>query len=884
VTGVGPQDLDFLDKQPVDGPLLADRLADGALPAEEALLYAIDIGNTLKKAHDRGIVHGSLSPYSIRLTEAGAVILEPTSRAALKAAAYRAPEQVRGDQPDTRSDVYAFGAIVYEMAAGSPAFLGEGADLNRSILNDPPPTLTLRSPIYTAMASVIAGCLDKNPGTRRQRIQNAVIELRFANKGAARPTGARPVPPVRPAPQTEPVAVAAPVDGVTIEPPVFDAIPEPEPIPAPRASLRSGGRKRPSEPPRADQFFFRPGEPVVRMRATLEPVGWRALFQPDGKLSLSSFRVRLVGFIAVCLVLVSALVFGVVTYFKPHTSQTVLKYSLNAPENTSFPGLPAVSPDGRNLAFSAQGPEGKRALWLRPLDAMRNTLINNSEGATNPFWSPDGQSLGYFAQGSLRIVRLKDQSTEIVCKAEGTNGGGTWSKDNTILYSRSIDDGLLRVTGKGGSTPEFVIRVRPDKGENGYLWPQFLPDGNHFIFFVQTETPETTGVYAGSLESGEYHLLIQSETNAVYSALPESSSRKNGYLLYIQGRKLMGQAFNAPKLGVSGEPMTLADDIGAVRSLSLAPITVANNATLIYQTLGKPTRQLAWFDRAGNQITSVRDAGEWGPPRIASDGHRAIAAKLPLGSDAADLWVLDLGGGATQLTTTSTHEGAPVFSPDGSKIVSFIAGKGEANYDLFVRPLDPNGRADLLFHSAFPKYPTDWSRDGRYIFFNVINESTKYDVWAVSTADRRAGPILDTVNIERDAALSPDGKWLAYDSDESGRAEVYVQPFTGIDNSAKRRWKISTTGAALPKWRADGKEMFYITASGRIMSIAVHAGPDVFDFEPPTKVFQTRPIPKAWNFFDVTADGQKFLVNLPIEWAGSSEFNVVTNWTEKLKD
>jgi Tol biopolymer transport system component len=886
VTGVGPQDLDFLDKQPVEGPLLADRLADGALPAEEALLYAIDIGNTLKKAHDRGIVHGCLSPYAIRLTEAGAVILEPTSRGALKAAAYRAPEQVRGEQPDTRSDVYAFGALVYEMAAGSPAFLGEGADLNRSILNDPPPTLTLRSPIYSAMASVIVGCLDKNPGTRRQRIQNAVIELRFANKGAARSAGARPVPPVRPAPPPEALVGEAPIDGSPLEPPVLDTIPEPEPVPAPRpqSSLRSGGRKRPSEPPRAEQFFFRPGEPVVRMRATLEPVGWRALFQPDGKLSLSSFPVRLVGFIAACLVVVGALVFGVVVYFKPHSSAPVLKYSLNAPENTSFPGLPAVSPDGRNLAFSAQGPEGKRTLWLRPLDAERSTAINNTEGATNPFWSPDGQSLGYFAQGTLRIVRLKDQSMDVICKAEGTNGGGAWSKDNTILYSRSIDDGLFRVAGKPGSAPEAVIRVRPDKGENGYLWPQFLPDGSHFIFFVQTESAESTGVYAGSLDSGDYHLLIQSETNAVYSALPESSSRKIGYLLYIMGRKLMGQAFNASKLGVSGEPMTLADDIGAVRSLFLAPITVANNATMIYQTIGKPTRQMAWFDRAGNQITSVRDAGEWGPPRIAPDGHRAIAAKLPIDSDAADLWVIDLGGGASQLTTTSTHEGAPVFSPDGSRIVSFINGKQEGNYDLYVRPLDPNGRADLLFHSAQPKYPTDWSRDGRYILFNVISDSTKYDVWAVSTADRRAGPILDTVNIERDGVLSPDGKWLAYDSDESGRNEVYVQAFTGIDNSAKRRWKISATGAALPKWRGDGKELFFMTASGRIMATTVHPGADVFDFDPPAKVFQTRPIPKAWNFFDVTSDGQKFLVNLPIEWAGAAQFKVVTNWTELLKE
>jgi len=193
-----------------------------------------------------------------------------------------------------------------------------------------------------------------------------------------------------------------------------------------------------------------------------------------------------------------------------------------------------------------------------------------------------------------------------------------------------------------------------------------------------------------------------------------------------------------------------------------------------------------------------------------------------------------VSGGATQLSVSQGHEGSPVWSPDGSKVVSFVSGKQDGNYDLYVRAAEQGSRLDLLFHSGFPKYPTDWSKDGRYVFFNAVNDSTKYDVWAVSTADRHAGPILDTVNIERDAVLSPDGKWLAYDSDENGsRLEVYVQAFNGIESSGKRRWKISTGGAALPKWRADGKELFYMTTSGRVMSAAVHP---------------------VWNFLDVTPD------------------------------
>jgi hypothetical protein len=863
VTEAGPQDLDFLDRQPVEGQFLSDRLAFGALAAEEALQYAIEIGGCLNKAHARGMVHGCLSPRLVALTANGAVVLAPPTHPGADTAAYRAPEQVRGEQPDTRSDVFAFGAILYEMVAGTKAFLGEGQQLSHSILQDPTPTLTLRSPIYDAMAGVIAGCMEKSPGARRQRIQNAVIELRFASKAPGRSSAA---PRFVPAPQPHREANGS-----------SPALPMPAP-----AIQRPGPKARPLEPPRAEQFFFKPGEPVARPRPMIQPPTLGTLFASEGRLSLSGFRFRLVAFIAGCLVIVAGVAVGAVLYFRPQAAPAVMRFSVPAPEHTAFPGSPAVSPDGRNLTFSAQGPEGKRTLWLRPLDAIRSTPIAGTEGGTNPFWSPDGQHLAYFAARSLRTVRLKDLATETICKVEGMNGGGSWNKDGTILFSRGPDDGLYRVAAKAGSTPTPVLKVNPVKNETGYLWPHFLPDDKHFIFFVQTDATETTGVYGGTLEPAEYHLLFASETNAVYSALPDSSGQKNGYLLYISGRKLMGQGFNAPRMGLAGEPMPLADEIGAVRSLSLAPISVANNATLVYQSTGKPTRRMVWFDRNGNEISEVPDAGEWGPARISPDGKRAVAAKLGASDEPAEIWFVEPGK-STQLTTTAAHERSPVWSPDGLKIVSSVKGKEEGNYDLYVMPAE-GGKPDLLFRSSLEKAPTDWSRDGRYVFFNVATDSTKWDVWAVSTADRRAGAILDTVNSERDAVLSPDGKWLAYDSDENGRIEVYVQAFNGIVSENMKRWKVSNGGGGTPKWSGDGKELFYITASGRVMAAAVRASGDEFDVDAPVKLFQTRTIPKIWNLFESSPDGQRFLVNLPLEWANSSQIMVVTNWTEKLKE
>jgi len=302
----------------------------------------------------------------------------------------------------------------------------------------------------------------------------------------------------------------------------------------------------------------------------------------------------------------------------------------------------------------------------------------------------------------------------------------------------------------------------------------------------------------------------------------------------------------------------------------------------VYQGVGKPTRQMVWLERSGKQITVAGEPGEYGPPRISPDGSRGVVAKVGPDGKNAHLWIVDANGGATPLTDTPAHEGSPVWSPDGSRIAFFSTQEGAA--DVYVRPSSRGGRADLLFKSLLSKYPTDWSHDGKYILLGVTAEGTRSDVWAISTADRRAAPILDTLYSEGYAALSPDGKWLAFQSDESDRIEVYVQPFDGLTSGTKRRWQVSRGGGGLPRWRADGTEMFYITADGRMMAVAVHPAEGNFATEAPQLLFQTRPVPKSWNLYDVSPDGQRFLLNLPLEWSSAAPITVVTNWTEKLRD
>jgi Tol biopolymer transport system component len=836
VTEVDRSQIDFLTNEPLEGELLADCLARGPRPAEETLRYAIDIGSALHQIHASGLVHGRISPSWILIAEGRARILRPNPAFDVRSAPYRSPEQVRGEAPDSRSDVFSFGAILYEMAAGRRAFPGTGETLSREILEESPHALNGKTSASLALESVLAGCLAKDPRARRQRIQNAVIELKLASRTVrSKAAKSRELPPVE----------------------RLVAIPETEAEPAPS-----------SESSPADAA--RPPIDVAQVAA--------------GLAASRRWRFWAIGSMATVVLAVTA--FSAVILHKGPSSP-VYTFKVTPPENTTYPGTPSVSPDGRYLTFSAVGPEGQRMLWLRPLDSEHSTPLPGTEGGFSPFWSPDSRQIGFFAAKMLRKVAIGGGTAQAICPAEARSGGGAWNEDGTIVFAPSLADGLYRVSADGGK-PEPVLQLNPNQAERSFLWPQFLPDNKHFLFYAVTESHENTGVYVGTLAPPSYHLLFPSETNAVYSTLADSQSRKKGYLLFIRDRTLMGQSFDAANLATAGDPIELRDDIGALNSLSLAPISVSNNAVLVYQTVGRPTRQLVWMDREGKQLAAVKEPGEWGPPRISPDGTRAVVAKLGPDGKNADLWLVDTVGAATQFTDTPVHEGSPVWSPDGARVAFFIMGKAEGNFDLYTKPVN-GGKAEPLYKSDLPKYPTDWSRDGHYLFFNTISPGSKSDIWAVTTSDRRpadrhAGPILDTIHTEGYAVLSPDGQWLAYQSDEEGGNEVYVQSFGGITSGTQRRWTVSQGGGGLPRWRGDGKEIFFLTATGTMMAASVHPVDKDFQFDPPHMLFQTQPLPKLWNLYDAAPDGQRFLLNLPLELSNASSIAVVTSWTEKLKD
>ncbi|MDR3701008.1 MAG: protein kinase [Candidatus Sulfopaludibacter sp.] len=834
VVTVGASGLDFVSNEPVQGELLTDRLAGDPPAPPEAFRIALGIGDALARAHAADKVHGCLCPATIALSGDRIHIMWPKPADRQAALPYRAPEQINSGQADWRSDIFAFGAILYELASGRRAFPGTGTELMEAILTRSPEALTAKTSFAAAMEGVIAGCLRKDPARRRQRMRNAVIELKLAHRSIPRAPAlrkARPVPAETPAAE-----------------------------PANEAASQTSG-----QPP----------------EAAARAGNWGA-----GSTDAGSLRRRLV-VIGLAAVALAATGIAAALYLHKQAAP-VLKFSVGAPEHTSYPGTPAVSPDGLYLTFSAVGPEGQRMLWLRAFDEMHAKVIPGTEGAFAPFWSPDSHYIAFFAHKSLMKVRIAggsgDVKPELLATTEAQPGGGTWNQDGVIVFSPSLAGGLFRISSSGGQ-PAPVLAPDAGNGDLGYLWPQFLPDDKHFVYFSQTVKAETTtGVYVASLdEPGTSRLLFVSATNAVYSPIAGESASK-GYLLYVKDRDLVGQPFNASKLATTGDPIVLSNDVGAIESLSLAPISVSRNDVLVYQIVGKATRQLVWMDRAGENIGTIGEGADWLSQRIAPDGVRVAAGKLGQDGKTGEIWIFGKDGQAALVDVPAgSSAGSPVWSPDGTKIAFWEAWNGGV-HDLFVKPVSGAGRDQLVYKSPSNKFPTDWPHDGRSLIFGEYTPNSKGDIWSLNLSENRANPILSTINSEGYAALSPDGRWLAYQSDSGGHYEIYVQPWDNGSSGTKRVWKVSSAGGDLPRWRADSRELFYLAATGGVMSVQVHAAADDFEFDPPQLLFETRPVPRFWNLFDVAPDGQRFLVNLPLEWSNSSLITVMTNWTRKLEN
>jgi eukaryotic-like serine/threonine-protein kinase len=596
--------------------------------------------------------------------------------------------------------------------------------------------------------------------------------------------------------------------------------------------------------------------------------------QVDGHLKL---RERTAWTTGMALLTIAALLLGI-GYFSrtPKPVQPIIS-QIGPPENTKFvlaglsAGPPVVSPDGNLLAFAARSPDGKQLLWVHTLDGATEGALSGTEGATFPFWSPDSRSLGFFANGKLNRIDATGGPPLTLCDA-ASGRGGAWGTDGTILFAVLFGP-LLGVPASGG-TPQPVTKLDESLNQRSHRWPQFLPDGRHFLFLAQATASGNSAIYAGSLDSGESKLLVRNESSAMYAP--------PGYLLFVRQGILVAQRFNANKLQLRGDAVPLAGHGAVDTAMSRANFSVSENGILVYASGTLSVARLLWFDRSGKQLAETGTADVYGFPRISPDG-RKLAVSRASGASSSSVWIFDLERGtSSRLTFSAGRNDLPVWSPDG-KFIAFTSTQG-GNRHIYQQAADGTGTANLLVTGEGDEILPSWSSDGRYLVFqrHTDHGNVPFEIWVQPLfGDRKAFPVVQNPQfLQGDPALSPDGKWLAHDSDESGRFETYLTPFL----RGGGKWQISTSGGGCARWRADGRELFYMSLDNRITSAEISEGASSVAIGKVQPLFQTNPVPSAPEcMYDVTADGKKFVVVTPSTQQESQSPTLVVNWPAVLK-
>jgi Tol biopolymer transport system component len=704
---------------------------------------------------------------------------------------YMAPEQLEGKPADARTDIFAFGAVLYEMLTGKKAFEGTSqASLISAILSsDPPPIAVLQPLSPPALDRVVKKCLAKDPDERWQSAHDLTSELKWIAESG---------------PQ---IAVAA--RGVDTQ---------------------------------------------VRSRAKSQPYGW----------------------IAAAVFLVTTLALAGALYSGRAPVDTRVYRSTFVPPGDENPSIPlfmklALSPDGRRLAFVANDANGRQVLWVRELAGLSAQPLANTEGAAGPFWSPDSRFIAFSAGGKLKKIDASGGPAISLCD---TNTGfpGSWGRGNVILFTSESFRPLSRVAAAGG-TPTPATTLDTESGEQWHSWPFFLPDGRHFLYAVGGDP--TSGVYVGSLDSPDRTRLVDSFANAQYAS---------GFLVFPRDGTLMAQPFDATRLALSGEAMAVAErvvfDRGMPPTGTLAAFAVSDAGALVFEA--SRTSQFVWFDRAGRQTGILGDPARYGSGvHLSPDGSQASVVVTD-SQEATNVWLFDVARGVrTPLTTSGLVSSgvAPgsIWSPDGRDVVFASTQKGRPR-DLFQKASNGAGPENVLLADDTGKYPESWSPDGQFLLYNTnaVKSNHFFDLWVLPLfGDRKPFLFIESPFIDLASQYSPDGRWVAYNSNESGRSEVYVVPFPGPG----ARTRISTAGGDNARWRRDGKEIFYLERN-TLMAAGVAANGSRFEVGTVQRLFDVPTVDGYWPY-DVTPDGQRFLVNtLESEVA---PLTIVVNWPAALK-
>ena len=560
-----------------------------------------------------------------------------------------------------------------------------------------------------------------------------------------------------------------------------------------------------------------------------------------------------------------ALALAVVWLRRPVEETRAVKFTVLPPDKAFVLGAPVVSPDGRRIVFAASF-DGKNQLWVRDLDATTPRPLAGTEGVTSgayPFWSPDSRYLAFNVGGKLKKIDAAGGPTLTLCDFTNPQGG-TWSRQDVILLGGAIT-GLMRVAAAGGTpTPAIELDAR---GETSHRWPVFLPDGRHFLYLARSSDQEKTGVWVGDLESKTRRRVVAVDSNAVFDP--------RGFILFVRENTLMAQPFDSGRLETTGDAFPVAERVDYTTSNNQGHFSLSQTGVLAYNSGGAMGGQrLTWFDRAGKVLGTVGPPGSMRQPSISPDGGRVAVDRLDPQTGAYDIWLHDLAHSTdSRFTFDPKDDLYPSWSPDGSRVV-FISNR-TGQWGLYAKPASGTGKEELLFESSDLKIDTNWSRDGKFVVFSDTGRKTQVDIWVLpnplgDAAARKPYEFVNTAAFEFGGRLSPDGKYLAYGSNESGIMQVYVQSFPGREG----KFQVSTNGGTRPVWSRDGKELFYL-APGKMMAVDVKTLAS-FEHGLPKPLFDL--LVDNTSRFDVSPDGKRFLVVASGGDSAAISLMVVLNW------
>jgi eukaryotic-like serine/threonine-protein kinase len=838
VHDLGHQDgTNYLVMEYLEGETLASRLAKGRLPLKQTLEHAIEIADALDKAHRKGVTHRDLKPGNIMLTRSGAKLLD-FGLAKLKQGTSSTPGSV-SELPPGKNSTTAEGTIVGTLPYMAPEQLqGRDTDARADIFS-------LGAVIYEmatgttpfegeSAASTIAKLLEWDP------------------------------PPVSSLQPTTPAAL----DRVVMQCLVKN----------PDERLQS----------------------AHDLKFELEWIRDSAAGSDASGIAVSArgWR-RALSWAVACVAILVAVALGSAFMRSREAASSArepARFEIPVPENSalSFLGSLAVSPDGRELAFAAKGPDGVLRLWLRPLNSLEARPLPGSESAVNDpfFWSPDSQFIAFGADGKLKKIDVSGGPAQTVCDTAQDIQGGSWNRDDVILFGESNEAGnvvVMRVSANGG-TPTPVTALNASRGETVQAFPSFLPDERHFIYWMDSTAPAKKGIYIGSLDAKpdqqDLRQLVATDQQAAYAPAADPDS---GQLLFVREGALLSQPFDARHFELTGDPVTVAEHVGFLAAYPY--FSASNNGVLVYRTGSGSSQdaQLAWYDRQGKLVGKIGEPGLFLQFALSPDGTRVGVHSIDPQHPGSIILLMDLlRGTTTRFTFGGFNSYSSAWSQDGSRII-FVSNHG-GKFGLYEKAVNSEKQEELLSQSDQNMVATSWSRDGRYLLYFTIDSKKYSDLWVLPLEGyRKPIPFLRTEFDEGQGYFSPDGRWIAYYSNETGRYEIYVRPFSADSpresSSDGPKWLISTAGGVEPRWRADGRELFYVALDGKLMAVNVTTGL-VFQAGVPKALFQTpvvRPEFGVIGTAEPASDGKRFLFEVPPDRTAQPPFIVVQNWEAGLR-